>query len=87
MKTNFLQIHPKRTRKITRIDFVNALSLSGFKQVISQPTHIEGRTIDHVYTFFPPGDTSKVKTSAHCFGQYFTDHDLLYVSQVKEFAP
>ena len=63
------------------------MSFSGSKQVISQPTHIEGRTIDHVYTFFPPGDTSKVKTSAHCFGQYFTDHDLLYVSQVKEFAP
>ena len=52
----------------------------GFKQIVKNPTHIEGHLIDLV--FFRSQDTAifyEVKQQA----QYFTDHDLIEIVQGK----
>jgi len=46
----------------------------GFVQGVQYPSHIEGRTIDYVLSYFP--NEQKI-VKVHQFGQYFTDHDLL----------
>ena len=46
----------------------------GFVQGVQYPSHIEGRTIDYVLSYFPK--KQKI-VKVHQFGQYFTDHDLL----------
>ena len=53
----------------------------GFQQRVENPTHIEGRQIDHVFFFSPEnkdGITIRVKQQS----PYFTDHDILSVYQV-----
>ena len=52
----------------------------GFKQIVSEPTHIEGRMIDLVFFFSSDAGTEyKARQQA----QYFTDHDLIQVVRGK----
>ena len=53
----------------------------GFQQKVENPTHIEGRQIDHVFLFSPNNvdeNTIRVKQQS----PYFTDHDILSVFEV-----
>ena len=50
----------------------------GFEQQLKQPTHIEGRQIDHVFLYSPHHETTP-SPEVHQFGQYFTDHDLIQI--------
>ena len=60
------------------------LSLLGFRQEVMQPTQLEGRVIDHVYSYAPDGKlVSPVKV--HHKSPYFTDHDLLFIEQARNF--
>ena len=52
----------------------------GFSQCVRMPTHIEGRLIDHVYSF-SPGVNQNYEVDQQA--QYFTDHDLLYIRQIE----
>ena len=56
----------------------------GFTQKVQYPTHREGRQIDHVYIFSP--DTA-VKSNVGVFQQspFFSDHDILFVTQVSKY--
>ena len=69
---------------ISEIDHqvIKTIKEFGFKQKVRAPTHIEGRLIDHVYVFTPD---SKYDPGVEVEQQspYFTDHDLLFVRQVK----
>ena len=59
---------------------IKALEGMRFIQHVKFPTHIEGRLIDHVYSFSPGTNQNyDVKQQA----QYFTDHDLLHIRQVE----
>jgi len=51
----------------------------GFKQLVSFPTHMEGRQIDQVFLFDPQNDDFEVTQQS----SFFTDHDILYVYKVK----
>ena len=52
----------------------------GFKQLVKQPTHEEGRLIDLLFYYSPNNDTvPKVIQQS----QYFTDHDMVKVVKGK----
>ena len=53
----------------------------GFQQKVENPTHMEGRQIDHVF-FFSPIHIAGHKIEVKHKSPYFTDHDILSVSEV-----
>jgi len=57
----------------------------GFVNQVKYPTHIAGGYIDYVWVYFPYGNSDK---SIEVFHQcpYFTDHDMLWVKEVREIA-
>ena len=60
---------------------VKALEDVRFVQHVKFPTHIEGRLIDHFYSFSPGTNRDyDVKQQA----QYFTDHDLIDIRQAEK---
>ena len=55
-----------------------ALRVKGFQQIVKNPTHIEGRLIDLVFTNnLDPDINYQVEQQA----QFFTDHDLIEVKK------
>ena len=59
-------------------EILRKLEFWGFKQKVTNPTHAEGRQIDHVFSFSPSGET-EASVRVHQTGQYFTDHDLMVI--------
>ena len=53
----------------------------GFKQLVHEPTHIQGRIIDHAYLLDPSGKNYHVHER---YSPYFTDHDGICVSIMNE---
>ena len=54
----------------------------GFKQLVSEPTHIEGRTIDLVLLYSPRVQSQESTLKVKLQSPYFTDHDIFYVHEV-----
>ena len=54
----------------------------GFKQLVSNPTQMEGRLIDHVYYCHANQDMYKERFSVGQTSPYFSDHDILLVIEV-----
>ena len=55
-------------------NFVTAsLKELGFKQIVTKPTHIDGRTIDHIY--IRNGENSRYVWTLEYFPKYYIDHD------------
>ena len=63
----------ERNNKIFR-----EIELQGFKQLLKEPTHIEGRQIDLVFHYSMQAEHHSNLTVFQ-FGQYFTDHDLIKI--------
>ena len=57
----------------------NALYKLGFSQIVSEPTHTKGRTLDH---FYVRPKSSKIHHFIHPL--YFSDHNAVCVSLTKE---
>ena len=55
---------------------IKSLEEMGFVQHVKNPSHIEGRLIDHAYSFSP---TLKANYEVKQQAQYFTDHDLIQI--------
>ena len=51
-----------------------------FEQLVKDPTHDGGNTIDHVYV--SPGLQGRVKIEKTC--TYYSDHDLLTIQVIEE---
>ena len=91
---DFVSIFDKKTRTLLVGDLnicglkernhpiLHRLETLGFKQKIQNPTHIEGRQIDHVFFFSPSGDIYPAVEVIQV-GQFFTDHDLIVVDVSK----
>ena len=60
--------------------FLKELSGLGFEQMAKFPTHMEGRIIDHIHFFSPNEKYPMIRVNQQ--SPYFTDHDLLFVSEV-----
>ena len=58
---------------------VNTLEDHGFSQLVENPTHIEGRQLDHAYVY-TPSNQEKLKHQVSQFGQYFSYHDLIIIN-------
>ena len=52
----------------------------GFKQLVREPTHVEGRTIDLVFVYSP---VERFEIEVKLESPYFSDHDILYVHKVR----
>ena len=50
-----------------------SLKEMGFQQVVSKPTHIDGRSIDHIYIM--PGRNVRFDWTLEYFAKYYSDHD------------
>ena len=53
---------------------VQGLLNLGFNQLIHEPTHIQGRTIDHAYVFDPQ---PILRVSIERYSPYYSDHDTI----------
>ena len=54
--------------------FVNMMTIRGFHQLIKEPTHRDGNTIDHIYV----NDTMQAQNiSTHIDAAYYSDHDII----------
>ena len=62
-----------RNNKITKF-----LETSGFKQLITEATHIKGRQIDHLY--FKPGKKINANPIIYRYSPYYSDHDAICVT-------
>ena len=51
---------------------VQGLLKIGFHQLVQEPTHIQGRLIDHAYSFDPQ---KKLKLYFERYSPYYSDHD------------
>ena len=51
----------------------------GFKQQVKEPTHTEGRQIDHIFHYSPHPNTVSF-ANINQFGVYFTDHDMIQIN-------
>ena len=51
---------------------VQGLLKIGFQQLVQEPTHIQGRLIDHAYSFDPQ---KKLKIYLERYSPYYSDHD------------
>ena len=54
----------------------------GFRQQVKNPTHMEGRQIDHVF-LYTPENCFEYSVTVHQSCPYFTDHDLLFITEVR----
>ena len=54
----------------------------GFKQLVNEPTHVEGRSIDLVF-MYRPLESFVYDVGVRLQSPYFTDHDILYVHEVR----
>ena len=54
----------------------------GFKQLITKPTHIQGRLIDCIF-HFAPSSNNHSGMLAKQISPYFTDHDIISLHQVR----
>ena len=52
-----------------------------FEQLIQNPTHAEGRHIDHALVFYPKNSSERA-IEVNQQSCYFTDHDILLVDEV-----
>ena len=68
-----------RNNKITKF-----LETNGFKQLMTEATHIKGRLIDHLY--FKLGAKICANPSIYRYSPYYSDHDALCVT-VSRFPP
>ena len=59
-----------RNNRITKY-----LEQNGFIQLMKEPTHIQGRLLDHFY--FRPRQNNDVKTEIFRYSPYYTDHDAI----------
>ena len=59
-----------RNNRITKY-----LEQNGFIQLMKEPTHIQGRLLDHFY--FRPRQTDDVKTEVFRYSPYYADHDAI----------
>ena len=50
-----------------------SLKESGFQQIVTKPTHIDGRTLDHIY--IRHGRKSRFDWTLEYFPKYYSDHD------------
>ena len=50
----------------------------GFNQLVSEPTHIEGGAIDHIYKSHQ--QTNRLEWNLEYCPKYYSDHDGLYVT-------
>ena len=57
------------------------LEMLNFEQLIQNPTHAEGRHIDHALVFYPENSTERA-IEVNQQSCYFTDHDILLVDEV-----
>ena len=62
-----------RNNKITKF-----LEANGFKQLMTEATHIKGRQIDHLY--FKPGKNLEANPSIYRYSPYYSDHDAICVT-------
>ena len=53
----------------------------GFRQLVREPTHVEGRSIDLVFAYSPL-ESHTVDVKVKLQSPYFTDHDILYILEV-----
>ena len=59
---------------------IREIETLGFEQQLKQPTHSEGRQIDHVFLYTPHHEsTLSPSPEVLQFGQYYTDHDLIQI--------
>ena len=54
----------------------------GFNQLVTKPTHIQGRLIDCIYHFEPTSNNQDEMIVTQ-MSPYFTDHDILLVHNVR----
>ena len=50
-----------------------SLEEMGFKQIVTQATHEEGRALDHIY--IRQGQTTRFDWTLEYFPKYYSDHD------------
>ena len=60
------------------------LETSGFIQIGKEPTHIQGRKIDHLY--FKSGENIHPHPCMYRYSPYYSDHDALCVT-ISKFLP
>ena len=63
-----------RSNKITKF-----LETNGFIQLGKEPTHIQGRQIDHIY--FKSGKNIDANPSLYRYSLYYSNHDALCVTK------
>ena len=62
---------------------VQGLLNLGFKQLIHEPTHIQGRTIDHTYVLDPQ---EMLRVTIERYSPYYSDHDAICICLTMENA-
>ena len=55
---------------------IKGLEELGFKQLLHEPTHIRGRTIDHAYLL---EENRTMKTVIERYSPYYSDHDAICI--------
>ena len=58
---------------------IRQLKSMKFDQRVKSPTHVQGRFIDHVYHFSPNYEENNSSVEVLQCGQFYTDHDMLFV--------
>ena len=61
---------------------LRALTSLGFKSLVQYPTHVSGGYIDHMHVYSPPDAEQEIKVNVQQQGVYFTDHDLILMSDI-----
>ena len=67
-------------RKENNHQIIKLLKSMKFDQKTKSATHVQGRCIDHVYHYIPNPDENTTTVKVLQFGQFFTDHDMLFVA-------
>ena len=62
-------------------NIVTSLRQLGFKQIVTQATHVHGGAIDHVY--ISQGYADRYEPYLEYIPKYYSDHDGLYLTMVK----
>ena len=58
-----------------------ALLRFGLQSLVKYSTHLEGRQIDHIFSYSPE-ESMDSKISVHQSSPYFTDHDMFFITKV-----
>ena len=61
-----------------------SLKEMGFKQIVTQATHIQGGALDHIY--ISQDYTAGFKTSLEFIPKYYSDHDSLCLAMMKSYS-